>query len=420
LIVAGILIMVLFFGGLGSWAALAPLAGAAIGDGSVIVEGQRKSVEHRDGGIVSEILVIDGDAVRRGQILLRLDDTEARAALESATVQHDALKALEARLIAERDGLEKPVFDETLGGRGSTPSAAAMSNQLAVFEARKAQRAGEIAILRQKIAQLTEEIGGGQAQLRSKQQQSTLIEEEATGARTLFDQGYTPKLRLLALDRTRAWLEGEEGRLIGEMSRARQAIGEAELRILQLAKDRITEVANELQDTQTKLADLAPRLEAAREKLARTVLRAPVDGRVVGSTKFTIGGVIAPGGRVLDIVPEHDRLVVETRLNPEDIDGVAAGMAARVQLTGLALSRNPMLDGVVDFLSADRLVDETTKRPHYLARIRLQDDPRLAGGELYLQPGMPARVTIPTQPRTALDYLLEPLTSSLWRALRED
>lgn len=419
-IIAGISILTVFFGGLGTWAALAPLDSAVIAPGVFKVEGNRKTVKHLDGGIVAKLLVKEGDRVEKGQLLIRLDETDARARIDIFSGQYDSLKALESRLLAERDGLDTIRFPDFLLDRGGDDNVAEiLAGQINVFETRRASLAGQIAVLRQRIAQLRTEIGGFQTQKRSQDRQLELIREELAGTRQLYEKGWSPKFRVLALERKAASLEGESGKLSADIARTRQAIGETKLQIAQLQKERLAEATTELRDVQTRLGEVEPRLRWAEEMLSRTELVAPEAGYVLGLTAFTVGGVIAPGERVLDIVPADNTLIIEARIQPSDIDDVYAGMSAEVQLTAYKSRVVPTVEGVVTKVSADRFTDERSGDAYYLVYVEVDPDSLASSHNISLYPGMPAQVMIATGARTALDYLLSPLTSSFDRAFRE-
>ncbi len=419
-IIAGMSILAVFFGGFGTWAALAPLDSAVIAPGVVKVEGNRKTVKHLDGGIVKELLVKEGDRVEKGQLLIRLDETDARARIDIFSGQYDSLKALESRLLAERDGLDTIRFPDFLLDRAGDDNVFEMlAGQINVFETRRASLAGQIAVLQQRIAQLRTQIGGFQAQKRSQERQLELIREELAGTRELHEKGYAPKTRVLALERKAASIEGESGELIADIARTRQAIGEAKLQIAQLQKERLAEATTELRDVQTRLGEVEPRLRWAEETLSRTELAAPEAGYVLGLTAFTVGGVIASGERVLDIVPADSALIIEARIQPSDIDDVYAGMPAEVQLTAYKRRVVPTVDGVLTWVSADRLTDDRSGEAYYVAYVEIDPESLAEVGEIRLYPGMPAQVMIATGARTALDYLIGPLTSSFDRAFRE-
>jgi HlyD family secretion protein/epimerase transport system membrane fusion protein len=409
------------FGGLLGWGHSAPLASAAVAPGLVEVEGRRKQVQHLEGGSVAELLVRDGDVVREGQTLLRLDPTRAEASAAILQAKLDAATALEARLAAESDGAPAVTFPEALlARRGEREVADILRGQRALFEARRASIDGQAAVLRQRIAQLDEDIVGLREQQKAKERQIALIAEELKALAGLFAKGYAERPRILALEREQAKLDGERGELISEVARAQQAIGEAELQILQVETRFQEEVASGLRNVRQESFDLEERLAAARHLLERTVVRAPAAGAVVGLNAHTVGGVVKPGDVILEIVPLAERLLVRAEVRPLDIDSVAAGQEAEVRILAFRARSAPALHGRVTQVSADSIADPRTGRPFYLAQIELPEAELAKLGGLRLQPGMPADVLIKTGERTALAYLTEPLLESFNRAWRED
>lgn len=419
-IALGLVVIVVFFGVFGLWAAIAPLSTAAIAPGEVTVESKRKTVQHLEGGIVAEILVKDGDRVAAGQVLVTLDQVQPRAALGVQEGRRLAARTLEARLIAERDGAKIITIPADLVARMDVPEVRTLVNgQRRIFRVRRRAMANQIAILRQRDAQVEEEIRGLKAQIKSDNDQLKLIFREMKGVQTLVDKGLMPLPRLLSLKRRAAEIRGGRGRGIAGIARARQAIGETRLRIEELATNLVNEAVRELREVQAELFDLTERVNAARDVLRRTRIVAPIAGTVVGQRIATIGGVIAPGEPLLDIVPSLDALVIEARVNPEDIDIVVTGLIAEVRFTAFSQRSLPPLAGKVVSVSADRLIDADTKGVYYLARIELTENiaDKLKGATLL--PGMQAEVMIITGSRTALSYFFKPVTDSFNRAFRE-
>lgn len=405
--------------GLGAWGGSAPLAGAAIASGQVVVQSNRKTIQHLEGGIVREIAVTDGDAVKSGELLVRLDDTRARTNLDVLQGRYFAARARAARLIAERDGHAEIVFPAELLQASHPAAVEAVNGQRRIFEARRIWVDGQIAILRQQIAQLREEIAALEAQVESETRQAGLIGEEMQGVEALVVKGLERRPRLLALQRTAEEIGARRSDHLGQIARAQQKIGEAELKIADHENKRIDDIMQELRATQDELFDLQEKLFAARDVLERTEIRAPRNGIVVNRRIHTIGGVINPGEAVLEIVPEAEELLIEARVRKDDIDLVRPGMKAQVRLIAYRQRWTPSVDGTVQTISADRLEDDRSGESFYVARIEV--DPaslaKLPDAELY--PGMPADVLIVTESRTALDYMLSPITSSLARAFRE-
>ncbi|CAB5089399.1 Type I secretion membrane fusion protein, HlyD family [Olavius algarvensis associated proteobacterium Delta 3] len=420
-LMAAVIIIFIFFGGFGAWAALAPLDSAALAPGRVTVASNRKTVQHLEGGIVKSLLVKEGDAVAEDQVLIQLDDTQARARLELLSSRYDKLLATQARLEAERASAPEIQYPESLTARRDQPQVArVLDAETALFEARRKSTEGRIHIFHKRIAQLNKEISGLEAQVTAEENQLALIEDERASLETLFEKGYTGKARLLALKREEAELQGDLGDHLSLIAKARQRIGETELEIIDLKNSMLNQVVSSLRDTQAELVDVSERLKAAEDILVRTDIRAPQAGVVMGLNVHTEAGVITPGQHLLDIVPEDDTLVIEAQVTPNDIDVVYAGLPAQVRLTAFKQRNTPMLDGKLTRVSADSFTDERTGAAYFLARVTIDAEElkKLDGRELY--PGMGAEVMIKTGKRTTMDYILAPLTDSLRRAFRED
>jgi HlyD family secretion protein len=419
-VLAGYLILALFFGGLGSWAALAPLSSAAVAPGTVRVESHRKTVQHLEGGIIAELEVGEGDRVARDQVLIRLDPTQAKARYEAVHNRYQSLKATEARLVAEREGQVRVRFPkELIIDRDDPRVAEILAGQEQVFDTRRRSFAGRSKILQQQVEQLRSQIGGLEAQVASEVRQIELIAEETADVRGLYRKGLERKARLLALEREAALLEGSRAQHLAEIARAGQAIGETQLQIFNLTDRLAAEIASELSDVQAQLVDTEEELDAAQDVLRRQDVRAPIAGTVVNLRLFTPGGVIEPSKPILDIVPRDDELLIEAEVRPLDIDVVKPGLEAQVRLTAFKQRSTPTLAGHVRHVSADHFVDERTGATHYKAEVRIDADAqaRLDGLELY--PGMPAEVLIMTGKRTPWDFLITPVKDSFARAFRE-
>ena len=421
IIVVVVVVVTLFFGGLGGWAALAPLESAAIATGVVSVASSRKTVQHLEGGIVSEILVREGDEVEASQLLIRLEDTQPRASLELLRGRQLAALALEARLAAERDGRKLVEFpDALLTAAQDTKVAGMITAQERIFEARRNSLSGQVAILKQRMAQFSEEIKGLSSEIAAQDTQLELIAEESGAVAQLVAKGLAQKPRLLGLKRQSAEIEGARSRNRARIARVKQSIGEAHLRISELSTALINEVVQELRDVQTDLSDLTERIRAAEDVMRRTDILAPLAGTIVGLQVHTRGGVIAPGSPLMDIVPKDDRLIIEAQVDPNDIDVVHSGLPAQVRLTAFNQRHLAPIDGQVVSVSADRFTDERTGVGYFLARIELDAAELEALEDVALYPGMQAEVMIVTGARTAFDYLTKPLATSLRRAFREE
>jgi HlyD family type I secretion membrane fusion protein len=396
------------------------LDSAAVAPGAVGVDTNRKTVQHLEGGIVARLAVRDYDVVKAGQELIRLDDTQAKAALALVKGRLVAANALAARLRAERDGAERIEFAPYLLAQRDDPEVAqTLRGQLNIFEARRRSIAGQRAILERQIAAVEEEIAGLKEQVEAQAREIKLLEEEIKDTDELYQKGLAKKSRMLALQRGLAEIQGSRAQNRATIARGGERIAEARLKISELETALINEAVKDLRDTEAQIFDLTERQRAAEDVLARTSIRAPMDGTVVGLRAHTHGGVIGPGAPILDIVPSGERLVIEARIDPNDIDVVQPGLPAQVRLTPFNARGTAPLAGRVAAVSADRLADERTGVPYYLARVDFVDDPAKALDGAALTPGMPAEVMIATGARTALDYFLRPITRSFNRAFRE-
>jgi HlyD family secretion protein len=421
LVLAGSALIGVFVIGFGAWSVMAPLESAAVAVGSVVSESSRKTVQHLEGGIISAILVHDGDQVTAGQTLIRLDDTKARTTLLALRGQLWDAKAREARLVAERDGAATIDFPADLLAQQSEPAvAAALAGQQKIFDARRSLVESKTAAIGERINQVHEEINGHQAEVVALEKRVALLQEEVGGVKQLVASGLERKSRLLQLERDLADADGKRGDTLAQIARAKQTIAEAEIDILSLQNDRQKDVADELRETQKKGHELAEQVQAAADVLARDDVKAPENGIITDLRVHTPGGVISPGEALLDLVPEADRLVVEVQVRPEDIDRVREGLPAQVRLLPYKQRRTPLLNATVIYVSADRLVDKRTERSYYTAKLRI-DEKELAalGGEVKMVPGMPSEAMIQTGETTVAAYALSPILDSFHRAFRE-
>jgi membrane fusion protein, type I secretion system len=415
----GLYIILAVFGGFGLWALVAPLDSAALAPGVVMVKAHRKTVQHLEGGIVSEILVTEGQLVEQGQKLLVLDDTQARAELGILMGQYYTARAMERRLVAERDSSSVVEFAVTLKAE-DTRAREAIRNEQQIFEARRSDRLGEIEVLEQRIIQLESQINGLKALVVSKEDIVKSYDEEVADLSELLAEGYVNKQRLRELQRNRSRSVGEVADHQASIAQAEVEIGETRLQILQLNKRFITEVVDRLAESQARVYDLRERISAIQDRLRRTVITAPNAGIVLGMNTHTIGGVIQPGEPLLDIVPESAELVVDARVAPMDIDRVSVGMEATIRFSAFKNATTPIIHGNVKNISADRLVDKQTGVPYYLARVEVSDEGKKMLGSLVLVPGMPAEVLIKTGERTLFAYLVQPATNAFARSLIEE
>lgn len=417
----GFAILALLVGGIGGWAATSQLAGAVIGPGTIVVESNVKKVQHPTGGIVGEILVKEGSAVAAGQLVMRLDETVTRATLGIVRSQLDELTARQARLDAERDGHhEAAAFPDGLLSRAHDPSVAlAIASEKRLLESRRQARDGQRAQLRERIAQINEELSGISGQRTAKDSELSLIGEELAGVNELFKKNLIGIQRVMQLRRDKTRLEGERNSLTADMARAKGKISEIELQIMQLDQDFRTEVLKDLREAQGKIAELKERVTAAEDALKRIDIRAPQSGVVHQLAVHTVGGVIANGETIMLIVPRSDELVVEAKIAPGDIDQVALGADAFVRIMAGNQRTTPQVVGKVTRVSADLTKEQETNQAYYLIRVTLPESEVSQLGNLKLAPGMPAEVFVQTGERTPLEYILKPLREQIARTFRE-
>lgn len=416
----GWLIIAVFFGGLGTWALTAPLNGAVVANAVVKIDGNRKSVQHLDGGIVKELHVREGDRVLAGDLLIVLDETQARAEYDVLTQEYAVLRATEIRLRTELEHGPELVMPPDLKARTDDPYLKSVWNgQLNQFQSRRASLEGQRSVIREKINQLGSQIVGAEAQVKSFTDQINSVHKEATDIAPLVERGLIARPRILQLERTAYGLEGQIADANANIAKARQAIAEQEQQIAQLDNDRMTDVSKDLRDTQAKLLEVIPKALNAKAVLGRMEIRAPYTGRVVGLTVFSVGGVIQRGDKILDIVPDQDSLTIEAQVGVDDISDVHPDTRAEVHLTAYKQRIVPIIHGDVIQVSADRLTDPKTNAPYYTAFVRIDRGELAAMPNIRLYPGMPATVMIPTVQRTAFEYIVGPLVMSFDQSFRQ-
>ena len=416
----GWLVIVLFFGVLGTWAVTAPLNGAVVATGVVKVDGNRKSVQHLDGGIVKELRVREGDKVKAGDVVVVLDEGQARAEFEVLAQQAVVLRATEERLRAELTRATALMMPEDLRARAADAYVSDIwKGQIHQFESRLAAIEGQRIVIKEKIAQLEHQIIGGDAQVKAYRSQLESTRKEIESILPLVDQGLIARPRFLQLERSAAGLEGQAADTLANIAKLRQAIAEQKQQTAQLDNDRMTEVTRDLRDTQAKLLEVIPRLMNAQAVLNRIQIRSPYTGRVVGLNIFSVGGVIARGDKILDVVPDQDSLVIEAQIGVDDISDVHPNARAEVHLTAYKQRIIPIVHGDVIQVSADRLTDPKTGNPYYTALVKVDEQELAALPNVQLYPGMPAQVMIPTTERTAFQYIVGPLVMSFNQAFRQ-
>ncbi len=426
-ILIGVGMAALFFVFLLGWAGVARLDAGAYAQGRIVVSGNRQAVQHREGGVVDALRVREGDTVQRGQVLLEISVGELRAVERGLAGQVVALQAQRSRMIAERDALPEvptPAEFGVLTPEDQPLAAEALRLQRLQFQARGSGRTTQVAVLNQRVSQLNEQISGLERQIVANEEQSRLIEDELDGIRSLAERGFAPLTRVRALEREAARLRGVQGELRAQVAATREAIGQARLQMLSVDRETTEEVADQLRQVEIQLNELQPRLIAAREQLARSLVRAPATGEVVGLTIFTVGGVVSPGQTLMEIVPSEADLVVEALISPADIEALRVGQATEVMFATFREQDMPRLTGRLTRLSADAFQDEQSGRSFYRAQITVPADElsKLGPPEMLaesLRPGVPVEVVVPLSRRTALDYLIEPFTRHMWRSFRD-
>lgn len=418
--VAGVTVVLMLVGGVGGWAATTELSGALIAPGAIVVDTNIKKVQHPTGGVVGEVRVRDGDRVKVGDIVVRLDETVTRANLSIVTKGLNELAARKARLEAERDGVDAIKFpDELVARQDNLEVAAAMSSERKLFDLRRNARTGQRSQLRERVGQLQEEIGGLTAQQTAKGKEITLIERELIGVRDLFQKNLIQINRLTQLEREATRLDGERGSLIASVAQSKGKIAELELQILQIDQDLSSEVAKELRDVDGKIGEFVERKVTAEDQLKRIDIRAPQDGTVFQSNVHTVGGVITAGDAIMMIVPDADNLTVEAKVNPQDIDQLRVGQKALLRFTTFNQRTTPEIFGSVTRISADISTDQRSGAAFYTIRIGMTAAEIARLGEVRLVPGMPVETFVQTGDRTVISYLIKPLYDQLSRAFRE-
>jgi HlyD family type I secretion membrane fusion protein len=415
----GILVIVGLFGFLGIWSATAPLSSGIVATGELIAEGNRRTIQHLEGGIVREIKVRDGDVVERGQILMRLDEAQSSAASEGARAQFDAARIHYARLSAERDEAEKITLPPDLAQRiDDSKLVELVSSQQRIFETRIKFLAGQKSVQDERIAQLGSEIVSQQEQLKSLQIQLGLLEEERKDVETLLARGLERRPRYLALQRQIAQTAGQIGQANAAIARAQQGIAQTRHEMAQIDRNFLSEVITEQRDVYARIVEAEQRLRSASDVDARRDIAAPVPGKVANLKVFTPGAVVRPGDAVLDIVPVGEAMVVEARLNINDVDMVVEGAAAEVRFSAFRAKVVPLLMGRVTHLSADVTTEQRTGMNYYKVRVEIDRAQAELLAENKLAIGMAAEVLIKGPEQTLLGYLIMPLRESFWRAWR--
>lgn len=418
-IIFGMAVFLIFVVGFGAWAGLAPLAEASIAPGVIKVEGSRRTIQHLEGGIVREILVRDGSKVEAGQVLVRLDQAQSDSALETQRAAVWALQAQVARLVAEQSGARDVEFPPALLAVTEPRAVGAVVGQRALFEARRTSLASQLAVLDTRIQQQEGVISSARGQVEASRRQLALIRQEEAMRRDLVRQGLARLPDLLAVQRSMAGLEGTLEDLSGQIARATATIDEAQSQKRQTIDQRLQDVNTELSDARAKLAEAEEKLRAATDVAVRRDVVAPESGTVVNLKVFTIGAVLRPGDPIMDLVPDHDQLIAEVNVQPNDIDVVYPHLQAEIRLPAFKQRLVPYLHGHVLWVAADVTTNEQTHQQYYPARIQIDRDQLERLPNVFLTPGMPVEAHIQIGQRTFFHYITQPIRDSFTRAFRE-
>jgi len=416
----GLRVLVLGVGLTGGWAVLVPLSAAVTVQGSLVVESNVKKIQYPGGGVIAEIPAHDGMRVKQGDLLVRLDETQLRSNLQVLSDQLDETRVRIARLTAERDGSDAPKMPGNSAAQASSQDLTSLfASETSLFKARLGTRENQRQLLRSNIAQLEEQIDGIDAQIKSKSAQLELISSELKGVQELYDKQLVPLTRLTTLQRQAAQLDGERSQLKSTIAETRSKISQAELEIVKIDQDLRSEAMKDLRDAQDRESELTQKIVAARDSLNRVEIRAPTEGVVHQLTVHTIGGVIAAGEVIMEVVPDSDDLQVEAKLPPVNIDKVHVGQDVLVRFSAFNQRTTPQIKGLVSYVSADLTEDQQSKSSHYTIRVSLAASELSRLKNLKLVSGMPAELFLQTGSRTMMSYLLKPITDQLKRTFSE-
>jgi HlyD family secretion protein len=408
---------------IGGWAGFVPLSAAVTVPGNLVVQSNVKAIQHPTGGVIAEIAVSNGMRVEPGQLLVRLDATQARSSLQVVNKQLDDYRAKIARLIAERDGVSDLEFPKDMMARSDEPGMKAiLASELSLFNARTKTLTSQKDLLQNRVSQLGEEITGLDSQLKSKASQIDLIAGELKGVQDLYDKRLVPLTRLTTLQRESARIDGERGQMVSSIAETKAKIGETQLQVVKIDQDFRTEVAKELNEAQAKEAELAEHAVAAKDQLDRIELHSPTAGVVNQLNVHTIGGVIRAGDTIMEIVPDSDDLLIEAHVQPKDINDVKMGQTALVAFSALNARTTPKLNGVVSYVSADASKDKDqlgAPGPVFTVRVMIPEDERRRLGDEQLVAGMPVELFMKSGSHTMLNYLFKPITEQLGHAFIE-
>jgi HlyD family type I secretion membrane fusion protein len=417
----GYIVIAVFFAVILLWAAFSPLTSAVSAPGVIKVENNRKTIKHLEPGIIRQILVHDGDQVKAGQLLFVFDDSQPKAQVSEMQNAYDSAEAERARFEAEASGKSAIAFPPDLLSRRSDPLVAAtLASQQGLFDARLDLLRSQQQIGQQREKELGEQINGLRAQVASTDAQLRLNKEELGGVQSLYASGYAPKSRLLALQRSAASLGGDRGDQTASIARVQQSIGETRMQTLQAEQTRISEAATGLQQADSKLSDLGPRLAAAKDLLSHTRVYAPVSGTVLNLTQFTEGGVAGANEPLMDIVPTNQPLVIEAQIQPKDAHAVQPGQKANITLTAYNTRTTPRIKATVLTVSADATVEPHTGKPFFQVDLKIPpEELKKLPADVKIYPGMPVATSIVNGQKTILSYIVSPFTDMLHASMHE-
>lgn len=408
------------------WAAITPLDAGVNATGTIAVLGNRQTVQNKDGGIINALHVREGQHVQAGQVLIELAAPDLKASERALTSDYLTLLAQRSRLLAERAGqndFAPPPEFASLSGEDKVIAEGVMRLQRSEMHARSGSVSAQQSVLGERAQQLVQQQSGYTQQRAALIEEQRLIGEELSGLKSIADKGFASMNRVRELERQQADLKGQQAQMESETARAGEGIGETRMQSLSVTRDRLEKIESDLKDTQSKISETLPKLVATREQLEHSTVRAPVTGQVVGLEVFTVGGVVQPGQKLMDIVPDGKELVIQAQLKPTDADDAYPGQKAQIRFLSIHNRAVPLFTGTVRTVSADSFTDEKTGRAYFRTEIVVPDAEMkkvrsaMGGGEL--RPGLPVDAVLKVRKRTALQYLVEPLSGALWHSGHE-
>ncbi|APG93946.1 HlyD family type I secretion periplasmic adaptor subunit [Sinorhizobium americanum] len=420
LVIAGLATILVAFGGFFGWAFSTELSSASVTNGTVIVDTKRRTVSHFEGGVLSRVLVQEGDHVVAEQPLVKLEDTRARSDLQALQSRRVGLIAKLARLKTEQMGATAISFPADLANAETVTADDAVTAETSFFMKRREAKSGRLEIQRKTIEEYSEKAKSLATQIQATDRQIELIKEQRSAIATLVDKAFAQRSKLIEIDARLSELAASRGELVGDRAQAEKAGSGAELALTGIESDFQSEIAGEITTARLELADVEERITAAKDVLRRLEIRAPQAGVVANIQLRTPGSAVTPGQPLLDIVPEDEPLLIEMRVSTRDIDSIAIGSKTRIRLTAYNQRSHLPLDGTVTYVAADQSVDEKSNFAYFVARAEIASQSLAANPDIRLYPGMPAEVLIVHKPRSVIDYLVSPVSNSLNRAFRED